>query len=41
MGVYIEPPEYVLGVASRRDDYIGRTQPEGVRSGHGDADLVL
>ena len=41
MGVYIEPPEYVLGVDSRRDDYIWRTQPEGVRSGHGDTDLVL
>ena len=41
MGVYIEPPEYVLGVANRRDDYIWRTQPEGVRSGHGDTDLVL
>ncbi len=41
MGVYIEPPEYVLGVTSRRDDYIWRTQPEGVRSGHGDTDLVL
>lgn len=41
MGVYIEPPEYVLGVAARREDYISRTQPEGVRSGPGDTDLVL
>ena len=41
MGVYIEPPEYVLGVQRHRDDYIWRTQPEGVRSGHGDTDLVL
>ena len=41
MGVYIEPPEYVLGVDRHRDDYIWRTQPEGVRSHHGDTDLVL
>ncbi|MFT4186975.1 MAG: nucleotidyltransferase domain-containing protein [Aeromicrobium sp.] len=41
MGVYIEPPEHVLGVRSHRQDYIWRTQPEGVRSGHGDTDLVL
>jgi predicted nucleotidyltransferase len=41
MGVYIEPPERVLGLARGREDYIWRTQPEGVRSGHGDVDLVL
>ena len=41
MGVYIEPPDYVLGVADHREDYIWRTQPEGVRSGPGDTDLVL
>ncbi|MFP5346349.1 MAG: DNA polymerase beta superfamily protein [Actinomycetes bacterium] len=41
MGVYIEPPEWVLGVERHREDYIWRTQPEGVRSGHGDIDLVL
>lgn len=41
MGVYIEPPAWVLGVDRHRDDYIWRTQPEGVRSGHGDTDLVL
>ncbi len=41
MGVYIEPPEYVLGFARRRDDYVWRTQPEGVPSGHGDTDLIL
>lgn len=41
MGIYIEPPEYVLGVERQREDYIWRTQPEGVRSGHGDIDLVL
>lgn len=41
MGVYIEPPEWILGVERQREDYIWRTQPEGVRSGHGDTDLVL
>ncbi|MDH2415264.1 nucleotidyltransferase domain-containing protein [Nocardioides sp. CER19] len=41
MGVYIEPPSYVLGVGEYRNDYIWRTQPEGVRSGPGDTDLVL
>lgn len=41
MGVYIEPPSYVLGFERVRDDYVWRTQPEGVRSGHGDTDLVL
>lgn len=41
MGVYIEPPEWILGVERYREDYIWRTQPEGVRSGHGDTDLVL
>ncbi|MDR1432223.1 MAG: nucleotidyltransferase domain-containing protein [Propionibacteriaceae bacterium] len=41
MGVYIEPPEYVLGVERHREDYLWRTQPEGERSHHGDTDLVL
>ncbi|MBD0021284.1 nucleotidyltransferase [Gordonia pseudamarae] len=41
MGVYVEPPEYILGIIEHRQDYIWRTQPEGVRSGHGDTDLVL
>lgn len=41
MGVYIEPPSAVLGVTRRREDYVWRTQPEGVRSGHGDTDLIL
>lgn len=41
MGVYVEPPDHVVGVVSMRPDYIWRTQPEGVRSGHGDIDLVL
>lgn len=41
MGVYIEPPDYVLGITNHREDYISRTQPEGARSGPGDVDLVL
>jgi hypothetical protein len=41
MGVFIEPPEYVLGVAEHRADYVWRTQPEGARSGPGDTDLVM
>lgn len=35
MGIYIEPPEYVLAVEIHRQDYVWRTQPEGVRSGAG------
>ena len=46
MGVYVEPPSHVLGVLASgekgsRDSYVYRTQPEGVRSGPGDVDLVL
>lgn len=41
MGVYIPPPEDVLGIRNQRDSYIWRTQPEGARSGPGDTDLVL
>lgn len=41
MGVYIEPPDLVVGLVSARASYLWRTQPEGVRSGHGDIDLVL
>jgi hypothetical protein len=40
MGICIEPPEYVVGLR-RFDQYISRTQPEGVRSGPGDVDLVV
>lgn len=40
MGVFISPPEQVMGIAQRRDTYTWRTQPEGVRSGHTDIDLV-
>lgn len=41
MGVYIEPPTHVLGVRDHRQDFTSRTQPEGVRSGPGDTDLVI
>ncbi|MFH8979386.1 DNA polymerase beta superfamily protein, partial [Streptomyces sp. NPDC017890] len=40
MGVCIEPPEFVIGV-SKFEQYQYRTQPEGVRSGAGDLDLVV
>ncbi|WP_051393397.1 nucleotidyltransferase domain-containing protein [Glycomyces arizonensis] len=41
MGVFIEPPECVIGMAGPMDHYVWRTQPEGHRSGHGDTDLVM
>jgi uncharacterized protein len=49
MAVYIEPPEYLLGLSRARgmrggqygfEHFVERTQPEGVRSGPGDLDLV-
>src|ERR671910_1604536 len=49
MAVFVEPPEYLLGLARARnilsglygfEHFIERTQPEGVRSGPGDLDLV-
>ena len=49
MAVYVEPPEYLLGLARARgirgglygfEHYVERTQPEGARSGPGDLDLV-
>jgi hypothetical protein len=39
MGVCIEPPEYVIGLAPF-EHYTWRTRPEGVRSGPGDVDSV-
>lgn len=42
MGVYIEPPEAILGIDNPpREDYVSRTQPEGARSGPGDTDLII
>lgn len=49
MAVFIEPPEYLIGHARARgirggmygfEHFVERTQPEGVRSGPGDLDLV-
>lgn len=40
MGICIEPPQYVIGLR-RFEQYIYRTQPEGVRSGAGDLDLTV
>jgi predicted nucleotidyltransferase len=40
MGVFIEPPEHVLGVGYPMNTLTHRTQPEGHRSGPGDLDLV-
>jgi predicted nucleotidyltransferase len=40
MGVFVEPPEYVCGLAPI-DHYIYRDQPEGVRSQPGDLDLTM
>lgn len=39
-GICLEPPDYVIGM-NRFDQYVFRTQPEGVRSGHGDLDLTV
>jgi predicted nucleotidyltransferase len=40
MGVAVAPPAYVLGLR-RWEHHVERTQPEGVRSGPGDLDLVV
>lgn len=40
MGVFIEPPEYVLGTKSPIDTVVFRTAGEGQRSRPGDLDLI-
>ncbi len=40
MGVFVEPPQHVVGIGMPFDHYVFRTQPEGARSGPGDTDLV-
>jgi hypothetical protein len=49
MAVFVEPPDYLLGLRRARamrgglygfEHFVERTQPEGVRSGPGDLDLV-
>jgi hypothetical protein len=41
MGVFVEPPDRLLGVGPAAEHYVYRTQPEGARSGPGDTDLVV
>jgi predicted nucleotidyltransferase len=41
MGVFVEPPERVIGLTGPMDHYVWRTRPEGHRSQHGDTDLVM
>ncbi|MBB4929743.1 hypothetical protein F4561_000563 [Lipingzhangella halophila] len=40
MGICVEPADYVVGLRSF-EQYIYRSQPEGVRSGPGDLDLTV
>ncbi|WP_134149034.1 nucleotidyltransferase domain-containing protein [Mycobacteroides salmoniphilum] len=40
MGICVEPPEAVIGL-EKFEQYIFRTQPDGVRSGAGDLDLIV
>lgn len=40
MGVFVEPPDRVVGLAGTLDHHLFRTQPEGHRSGPGDVDLI-
>ncbi len=41
MGVFVEPPAYVLGTKPDYKHHVRRTVPEGVRSGPGDTDLTI
>ena len=41
MGIFIEPPEYVLGLTKDYDHHTHRSVPEGVRSGPDDVDLTI
>lgn len=40
MGVYLNTPTQLLGIESNPESDTWRTQPEGVRSGQGDVDLM-
>lgn len=40
LGICIPPPEYVVGL-QQFEQYVYRTQPEGVRSGEDDLDLTV
>jgi hypothetical protein len=41
MGICAEGPTWIVGLRGGFDQFIYRTQPEGVRSGAGDLDLVI
>lgn len=41
MGVYVETPAQVVGLAPASHHWVWRTQPMGERSHHGDVDLTL
>ena len=41
MGVYVETPAQVVGLAPSANHWIFRTQPMGARSHHGDVDLTM
>ena len=41
MGIFVEPPNYVIGIDAPFDQHVWRTQPEGARSGPGDTDLTI
>ena len=41
LGVYIEHPDQVLGIAASKESFIARTASEGERSHAGDIDLTL
>lgn len=41
MGIFIEPPEHVMGTKGPYDVHTCRTVPEGERSGPGDTDLSV
>jgi hypothetical protein len=41
MGVYVETPEQLIGLAPTAEHFVSRTKPDGVRSGPGDTDLTI
>lgn len=41
MGVFIEPPDMILGLDRHYEHWLYRTQPEGVRSQPDDLDLMI
>ena len=41
MGVFVEPKANIYGLMPALNQHVWRTQPEGVRSGPGDTDLIV